>query len=247
MSYRGRVDDQYLVGAHRTQPTRRHGHGGRRAAGRQAGEPTDDGATGCVIRGFVRRSPRARSPMPSTWPRSSINTCRVPSSGRGAPFPLTSFAETAAWSDTIREVVSEGRMPPWFADAQFGKFSNDCSLSDSEKQTLLAWIDNGCPEGKASETPSPPVFTAGWRMGKPDAVYQMVETYTVPSEGKVEYQYFLIDPKLESDAWISCARHPAIRRSCTTSCYSPFRQERICQTSKRRNGPARWLRSTRRA
>src|SRR5262249_14926721 len=70
--------------------------------------------------------------------------------GELAPFSLDNFEAVAGWADTIREVVNENRMPPWFADPQYGKFANDCSLSPAEKETLLTWIDNGCPEGNKS-------------------------------------------------------------------------------------------------
>jgi hypothetical protein len=64
-------------------------------------------------------------------------------------------------------------MPPWLADPKYGKFSNDCSMTNEEKQTLFAWIDGGCPAGDSADLPAPPKFTTGWRMGEPDVVYRM--------------------------------------------------------------------------
>src|SRR5262249_38994991 len=54
-------------------------------------------------------------------------------SGGIAPFALTDYRTVAGWSATVREVVRDGRMPPWFADPRFGHFRNDARLSDAEK------------------------------------------------------------------------------------------------------------------
>ncbi len=51
------------------------------------------------------------------------------------------------WGETIREVVDQGRMPPWFADPHVGKFVNDSRMTDEEKTTIRKWVDAGCPEG----------------------------------------------------------------------------------------------------
>jgi len=42
-------------------------------------------------------------------------------------------------------------MPPWFADAKFGHWANDRSLSDRERADLLAWVAAGAPEGNAND------------------------------------------------------------------------------------------------
>ena len=49
--------------------------------------------------------------------------------GQAAPFALTDFIEVVGWGEMIKEVVSEGRMPPWSANPDFGHFSNDARLS----------------------------------------------------------------------------------------------------------------------
>src|SRR5580700_2475234 len=36
--------------------------------------------------------------------------------GTAAPFTLASFDDARHWSDTIREVLKQNRMPPWHAD-----------------------------------------------------------------------------------------------------------------------------------
>ncbi len=49
-------------------------------------------------------------------------------------------------------------MPPWHADPRYGKFANDRRLSREERDTLLAWIDQGCPKGDDKDLPPPLTF-----------------------------------------------------------------------------------------
>ncbi len=59
-------------------------------------------------------------------------------------------------------------MPPWHADASYGKFSNDRRLSDREKEILVRWVKQGAPAGDPADMPTVPAFGDGWRLGEPD-------------------------------------------------------------------------------
>ncbi len=52
-------------------------------------------------------------------------------------------------------------MPPWFADPAYGHFANDRTLSQADIDTLVAWADNGAPEGDAKDKPAPLTFRNG--------------------------------------------------------------------------------------
>jgi hypothetical protein len=122
--------------------------------------------------------------------------------------PLQNYEETVAWSDTIREVVEQRRMPPWLADAHFGSFSNDRSLSAEERSTLLAWVKGGCPKGDDKDLPGDKEFPDDWMIGKPDAVYAMQKSFHVPAkagERGIEYQYFEVPTNFASDVWVQAA------------------------------------------
>jgi peroxiredoxin len=205
--YHGRVDDQYLVGAQRDKPGQRELVDAleQLLAGKEIARPSTTPG-GCLIARVAKVQPQGDITY-SKHVAAIVNRRCVECHREGelAPFPLTSYQDVLGWAAMIREVVSENRMPPWFASAEFGKFSNDCSLSGEEKQTLLRWIDNGCPEGNPSEMPAPPTFTAGWRMGKPDFVFRMPRSFTVPAEGTVDYQYFVVEPNVKQDMWVTVA------------------------------------------
>lgn len=205
--YRGRIDDQYTPGLQKPRPERRDLTVALEEllAGTPVSQPRRS-ASGCRI-GRVNK-PAKQGPI--TYCRdiapilqTHCQTCHRP--GEIAPFSLTSYKDAAGWAETIRDVVAEGRMPPWHADPRYGKYANDPSLSDREKKQLFAWIDGGCPQGDAAELLPPPTFPQGWRIPTPDRVVSMPEPFTVPAEGTIEYQYFVVDPGFGEDRWIQAA------------------------------------------
>lgn len=205
--YHGRIDDQFVVGASHDKPRQRDLATALDAllAGKDVAVASTP-FTGCLISKVRKIEPRGEitytGDVAAIVNRHCVECHR---DGELAPFPLSTYAEVVPWVETIREVVTEHRMPPWFADPKFGKFTNDCSMSEEATEKLLAWIDNGCPEGDPARLPAPPKFYTGWRMGEPDVVYQMEKPFTIPAEGTVEYQYFTVAPKLEKDLWVSVA------------------------------------------
>src|SRR5712675_802686 len=56
--------------------------------------------------------------------------------GEAAPFSLLTYEQARPWAKAIKYAVLEKKMPPWFADPKFGKFSNEASLSKSDINTL---------------------------------------------------------------------------------------------------------------
>ena len=112
----------------------------------------------------------------------------------------TTYKQAAGWSETIAEVVRDGRMPPWHASPEYGKFRNDAHLSDDEKRLIAAWVADGAPEGEMRDRPAPPQLAdSGWRIPKPDLVVELPRAVEVPARGVLPYQYFVIDPKLDHD------------------------------------------------
>src|ERR1700758_1049393 len=86
----------------------------------------------------------------------NCQTCHRP--GQAAPFSLLTYEQARPWAKAIKEAVVQRKMPPWFADPQYGHFANNPSLSRSEIETLVAWVDGGAPMGDAKELPPPKQF-----------------------------------------------------------------------------------------
>jgi mono/diheme cytochrome c family protein len=125
--------------------------------------------------------------------------------GTAAPFTLATYKDAVHWADTIREVVTQNRMPPWHADPHFGTFSNDRRLTDQEKAAILAWIDGGKPMGDKADLPAPRKFADGWVVGQPDVVFDLPEEQTVPATGVVPYLYFVTPTHFKEDVWVQAA------------------------------------------
>ena len=138
-------------------------------------------------------------------------TCHRP--GEIAPMSLMSYAEVRPWARSIRNQVQAGTMPPWHADPDVGRFANERRLTETEKDTILRWVDGGAPEGDPAGVPPVPVFTDGWQFGHPDAVIEMPEPFKVPAEGEVTYQYFSAPTNFTEDTWVRAIEVRAGERS----------------------------------
>jgi len=205
--YRGRIDDQYGIGYRRDNPRRRDLALALDAvlAGQQP-EVAQTPVSGCII----GRAANTKQPQNVTYARhvsrilqQHCQECHRP--GEIGPMALLTAADARAWAQTIREVVVEERMPPWYAHAEPGRFSNERGLSSAEKNTLLAWVDQGCPEGDPGDLPPPREFPQGWRIGQPDAVFEMPAEYAVPERGVLPYIKFTVDPGFTEDVWVQAA------------------------------------------
>ena len=106
---------------------------------------------------------------------------------------------------SIKRVVQQKIMPPWFADPQYGHFANDRSLSAKEISTLVAWVNAGAPEGDPKDMPPPVEFLEGWDIPKPDVIFQLPRPFQIPASGVVEYQYVIIPTGFTEDKWVQMA------------------------------------------
>jgi hypothetical protein len=128
-------------------------------------------------------------------------TCHRP--GEAAPFSMLTYEDTRPWAATIKMVVTQKIMPPWYADPKYGHFSNERSLSADEVRTLVAWVNGGSQKGAPEDMP-PPVkeFVEGWGIPTPDVVFQLPRPFSVPAAGVIDYQYVIIPTGFKEDKWV---------------------------------------------
>jgi peroxiredoxin len=204
--YVGAVDDQYGVTGRKEAPTKSWMVDAIEAVlGNRAVETPRTEAPGCAL---TIDAP-AKGATEATWHadvaplvEARCAACHRP--GQIAPFSLVTYRDVKSRRAVIREVVSEGRMPPWHADAPRGTFENDLRLEDAEKSMLLEWIDAGAPEGKADAARPRRAAASddGWVLGPPDAVLSFAEAQPIPAEGTVRYRYVEVPTDFPEDRWV---------------------------------------------
>jgi hypothetical protein len=125
--------------------------------------------------------------------------------GEAAPFSLMTYEQARPWAKAMKEAVRMKKMPPWFADPHYGKFSNDQSLAAKDVDTIAAWADAGAPEGDHKDMPPPRSFVEGWSIPKPDVVFQPPLAFEIPASGTIEYQKIIVPSGFTEDKWVQFA------------------------------------------
>jgi hypothetical protein len=130
----------------------------------------------------------------------NCTSCHRP--GEIAPMSLLTYEDARPYAKSIRDEVSEGHMPPWHADAPHGTFLNERRLTDAERETLIQWATNGAPKGDPMDLPPAPVYTEGWSLGQPDAIFEMEQPYKIPADGVIQYEHFYIPTNFTEPKWV---------------------------------------------
>ncbi len=125
--------------------------------------------------------------------------------GEVAPMALMTYDDARPWAVAIKAAVLTQKMPPWYADPQYGHFSNERKLSTQDIKTLVTWVNGGAQPGDPKDAPAPVKFVDGWNIGTPDKVIEMPVAYNVPAEGTVDYQYMVIPAGFTQDTWVRAA------------------------------------------
>ncbi len=200
--YRGAIDDQYTL-------TEKRPHAGNEwlveaieslLAGTEVADAATE-ASGAEL--------RAAPPIAVTFNdhvapivHRQCAECHRP--GQVGPMSLLDYDDVRGFAPQIAEVVGQGRMPPWHADARYGHFENERRLTDTEKALLIRWAETGAKEGDSKRAPKPPVFQdEGWAMGKPDLIVEIPETQEIPADGVVPYRYvFSPSAQIKEEHWV---------------------------------------------
>jgi hypothetical protein len=137
--------------------------------------------------------------------------------GTGAPMSLITHEQVRPWARSIRQRVANREMPPWHLDKTVGirKYKNDLSLTDSEIDTIVRWVDLGAPAGNLAELPPPPTFAPedAWHIGKPDLVVKLDRTHTMYPKGPDWWLDYFGETTLTEDRWIKAMEvRPGNRR-----------------------------------
>src|SRR5262245_54322767 len=67
--------------------------------------------------------------------------------GQIAPMSFLTYRDVRPWAKAMKTAVLTKKMPPWFADPQFGHFANERMLKANEIDVISRWADSGAAEG----------------------------------------------------------------------------------------------------
>ena len=122
--------------------------------------------------------------------------------GEAAPFPLLSYQDASKFAAQIAVVTRKRIMPPWLPEPSDLKFSGDLRLSDEQVALFQHWAEQGAPEGEPRDATSPPQFTPGWQLGKPDAILRARKPYALPARGNDNYWNFIFPTNFPATRWV---------------------------------------------
>ncbi len=203
LRYRGRIDDQYRLGGVRKEPTSRDLKDALDAV--LADKPVAKAETevdGCPITLARERKPKDVNFAEHVAPVLQKHCWACHQTGGSAPFALTTFKQASSRAEVLAEVVTQGRMPPWFASHEFGPFVNRRGLSEEEREVVLDWARSGTAQGDAKKIPTAPKPPESkWRIGTPDLVLQS-DVLKLPAKGDIPYLYAVLPHVFTEDTWI---------------------------------------------
>jgi hypothetical protein len=139
--------------------------------------------------------------------QAKCQECHQPNSI--APMSLITFQDARPWARAIKERVAARQMPPWHIDQSVGvqHFKNDMSLSETQIDTIVRWVDAGAPQGDPKDLPpaKPLVTDNEWQgvrdgFGPPDLVIRSSE-YTMPAKHQDVWYRPMTDIPLTEPRW----------------------------------------------
>jgi hypothetical protein len=162
--------------------------------------------------------------------QKSCQSCHHP--GTAAPMSLLTYQDTRPWAKSIRQRVVLREMPPWHLDKSVGirQYKNDISLSDSEIDTIVRWVDGGTRQGDPRDMPPPLTFQeykadGDWFIGKPDLIVTFDKEMTMYANGPDWWINKFAETGLAEDRWVKAMQikpgNPKIVHHAVTSVIPP--------------------------
>jgi hypothetical protein len=212
--YRGAVDDQLTEGGRKPEAATNYLQQAVQEflAGKPITAPTSL-VRGCLIN---IDSPASISYANDIAPLLERKCVECHSPGNIGQWSMSSHARVKAKSAMMQEVLLARRMPPWDADPQYGKFSNDRSLTADEKRLLLRWVESGAPRGEGDDRLAAlKVPPRGWSLGQPDIIVSLPKPQEIPANGVIAYRHVDVPVQLTNAVWIGAVAIRPGNLECT--------------------------------
>ena len=132
----------------------------------------------------------------------NCQSCHRP--GQVAPMSFLGYQSVRPWAKAMKAAVVSRKMPPWFADPQYGPYVNDRSLKPADIETIARWADTGAPEGDAADAPAPMQWPEGWAI-QPDIIVDgpVTDVPAHPKNNVVEWSTVVVPTGFKKDTWVT--------------------------------------------
>jgi hypothetical protein len=135
--------------------------------------------------------------------RDHCALCHVPDGP--APMSLMTYGAAMPWAQSIREELTEGRMPPWPVDPTSPPVKGAYPISSHDVDVIVVWAAGGTPEGNLEAKLPKVAFDPRWKLGPPDLKLQMDAGYTVAPSAIEEFRDLLLPTNLTETKWVKAA------------------------------------------
>lgn len=162
----------------------------------------------------------ADAPSPVTFHKEiepilqrNCQSCHRP--GQIAPMSFLTYQNVRPWARAMKAATLARKMPPWFADPNYGHFTNDHSLQTGEIELIAKWADAGAPEGDVKDAPPARQWPDGW-MIQPDVIIDgpVTDVPAKPAKNVIEWISVTIPTGFTKDTWITSIQikpeHPEV-------------------------------------
>jgi hypothetical protein len=143
----------------------------------------------------------------------NCQSCHRP--GQVAPMSFLDYQSVRPWAKAMKAATLAHKMPPWFADPNYGHFTNDHSLKPAELELIANWADNGAPEGEVKDAPPPRHWPEGW-MIQPDLIIDgpVTDVPAKPAKNVIEWISVTVPTGFTKDTWVTSVEirpeHPEV-------------------------------------
>lgn len=142
--------------------------------------------------------------------QNCASPCHHP--GGVGPFSLLTYEDVAKRGKFIAKVTQSRYMPPFPADRQFQHYANERGLSDTQIETIQAWVQGGMVKGQGMARNSmggrkrrtaavTSRNSALFSITQPDLVLRM-KPYAINGDGREDFRYFHVPMNLREDVWV---------------------------------------------
>ena len=117
------------------------------------------------------------------------------------PFSFLKYQDVARRAEQVAVVTQSRFMPPWKPTGG-GPFLDNTRLTDPQIALIQRWVKEGAKPGELSAAPAPPKFKDGWKLGTPDLILEMPDTFTLragASETQEIYRDFVLPVPITQD------------------------------------------------